>query len=687
MKPQREKTERLKAAPSEQKIQHEAITEDGRRRVVIEQVQPEIDGGRFPVKRVVGESVVVEADLFADGHDVAGGAVRYRHDDDPEWQEVVLAHVDNDRWQATFPVVKMGRYRYQLMGWIDHFATWQRDMRKRMAAGQDVTMDILIGRDLIKQAGVRAQGIDAERITALASALVSYQPTSNSQLDLVLDKDVTELMSRCADRRWATTYDHDLSVIVDREKARFSTWYEMFPRSCAAEPGRHGTFKDCESLLPDIAMMGFDVVYFPPIHPIGYTFRKGKNNDPAGGPEAVGSPWAIGASDGGHRAIHAELGTMDDFTQLMNAAKTCGLEIALDLAFQCSPDHPYVKQHPEWFTTRPDGTIQYAENPPKKYQDIYPLNFESAWYPALWKELKDVVVHWIVQGVRIFRVDNPHTKPFPFWHWLITEVKREHPDVLFLAEAFTRPKVMGYLAKLGFTQSYTYFAWRTTKAELTAYCIQLTKTDMREYFRPNFWPNTPDILTEQLQHGGRPMFMSRLILAATLSANYGMYGPAFELMEHRPQQPGSEEYLDSEKYELRTWDRTNQNGLREFIGLVNRTRRQNPALQNDWSLQFHAVDNEQLLAYSKQSPDGNNVVLVVVNLSPHHTHSGWVNLDLQALGLSADRPFQVQDLLTNAYYIWQGSRNYVEINPHTVPAHIFAVHRSTRKEQDFDYFM
>jgi starch synthase (maltosyl-transferring) len=679
-------TKQSKAAPPMQKTQLEAHTDDGRRRVVIEQVQPEIDAGRFPIKRVMGESVVVEADLFADGHDVISGVVRYRHDDDTDWQEIGLAYVDNDRWRASFPVAAMGRYRYQLAGWIDHFATWQRDMRKRTAAGQDVTVDLLIGRELIKQAAARAQGQDAERIAALASALLSYRPTSNSQLDLVLDKDVTELMSRCADRRWATTYDHELAVIVDREKARFSTWYEMFPRSCA-EPGRHATFKDCESLLPDIAGMGFDVLYLPPIHPIGQTFRKGKNNDPDGGPSAVGSPWAIGASDGGHQAIHNELGTIDDFRRLLAAAKARGLEIALDLAFQCSPDHPYVKQHPEWFTTRPDGTIQYAENPPKKYQDIYPLNFESAEYRALWNELKAVVMHWIEQGVRIFRVDNPHTKPFPFWYWLIPELKRQYPDVLFLAEAFTRPKVMYYLAKLGFTQSYTYFAWRTTKAELTAYCTELTKTGVREYFRPNFWPNTPDILTEQLQHGGRPMFMSRLTLAATLGANYGLYGPAFELMEHRPQQPGSEEYLDSEKYEIRIWDRARPDSLKEFIGLVNRVRRQNPALQNDWSLQFHDVDNEYLIAYSKQSLDGDNLVLVVVNLSPHHTHSGWVVLDLDGLGLPADRPFHVQDLLTNAYYIWQGPRNYVEINPHTVPAHIFAVRRSTRREQDFDYFM
>ena len=686
MKPKK-MTERPKAASSVQKTQHEALTDDGRRRVVIEQVQPEIDAGRFPIKRVVGESVVVEADLFADGHDVISGMVRYRHDDDQDWQEVGLAYVDNDRWRASFTVAKMGRYRYQLTGWIDHFATWQRDMRKRLAAGQDVTVDLLIGKDLIKQAASRAQGKDAERIAALASALLSYQPTSNNQLDLVLDKDVTDLMSRCAERRWATTYDHELPVIVDREKARFSTWYEMFPRSCAAEPDRHGTFKDCEALLPGIAGMGFDVLYFPPVHPIGRTFRKGKNNDPHGGPGVVGSPWAIGASDGGHKAIHTELGTMDDFKRLLAAAKKRGLEIALDLAFQCSPDHPYVKQHPEWFTTRPDGTIQYAENPPKKYQDIYPLNFESAEHRALWNELKAVVMHWIEQGVRIFRVDNPHTKPFSFWHWLIPELKREYPDVLFLAEAFTRPKVMYYLAKLGFTQSYTYFAWRTTKAELTAYCTELTKTGVREYFRPNFWPNTPDILTEQLQHGGRPMFMSRLTLAATLSANYGIYGPAFELMEHRPQQPGSEEYLDSEKYEIRSWDRAGHDSLREFIGLVNRVRRQNPALQNDWSLRFHAVDNEHLIAYSKQSSDGDNVVLVVVNLSPHHTHSGWIDLELEVLGVPVDRPFQVQDMLTNAYYQWQGSRNYVEINPHTVPAHIFVVHRSTKREQDFDYFM
>jgi starch synthase (maltosyl-transferring) len=377
---------------------------------------------------------------------------------------------------------------------------------------------------------------------------------------------------------------------------------------------------------------------------------------------------------------------LEDFKRLISSAKTKGLEIALDLAFQCSPDHPYVKQHPEWFTTRPDGTIQFAENPPKKYQDIFPLNFESEAFPELWKELRAVVQYWIDQGVRIFRVDNPHTKPFLFWKWLIADIKDRYPDILFLSEAFTRPKVMYHLAKLGFTQSYTYFTWRTTKAELTDYFTELTQTEVKEYFRPNLWTNTPDILTEQLQHGGRPVFMARLALAATLGANYGIYGPAFELCEARPQKPGSEEYLDSEKYEIRRWDLASPDSLREYIALINRIRRGNRALQRDDNLRFHPIDNEYLIAYSKRSEDGTNTILVVVNLSPHHVHSGWVELDLEALGLEANRPFQVHELLTEAYYQWQGQRNYVQIDPHSVPVQIFSVRQSLRREQDFDYF-
>lgn len=476
-------------------------------------------------------------------------------------------------------------------------------------------------------------------------------------------------------------------MVVDREKARFSTWYEMFPRSCSDTPGRHGTFQDCEARLPYIAAMGFDVLYLPPIHPIGKTHRKGKNNAQTGDATDHGSPWAIGASEGGHKAILPALGTLQDFRRLMERARTHGIEMAMDIAFQCSPDHPYVQGHREWFRIRPDGTVQYAENPPKKYQDIFPLDFETEQWRALWEELRSVFDYWIEQGVRIFRVDNPHTKPFAFWEWVIGAVKRMHPDVLFLAEAFTRPKVMHRLAKLGFTQSYNYYPWRTTKTELMEYFTELTQSEVREFFRPNLWPNTPDILTEQLQHGGRPAFMSRLVLAATLGANYGIYGPSYELGEHEPREAGSEEYLNSEKYEIRRWELDRSDSLGEFIARVNRIRRENPALQSDWSLRFHPVANDQLLCYSKRTADGANVILVVVNLSPYHRHSGWLELDLDILGVDVDRPFQVQDLLTNAYYAWQGPRNYIEVDPHSAPAHIFRIRRRVRTERDFDYYL
>jgi starch synthase (maltosyl-transferring) len=495
--------------------------------------------------------------------------------------------------------------------------------------------------------------------------------------------DMAAIMAKYPDRRFATLYERKLIVVVDREKARFSAWYEMFPRSCS-ERGGHGTFKDCEERLPYIASMGFDVLYLPPIHPIGVTHRKGKNSLPTAGPDDPGSPWGIGSPDGGHKAIHPQLGTVKDFRQFLDKARSHGLEIALDLAFQCSPDHPYVKEHREWFKIRPDDTVQYAENPPKKYQDIYPLEFDSDQWQPLWLELKSIILYWIEQEVRIFRVDNPHTKPFVFWEWLIREIQEDHPDVIFLAEAFTRPKPMYRLAKLGFTQSYTYFAWRSTKAELREYFTELTHGDVREYFRPNLWPNTPDILTEELQHGGRPAFMARFVLASTLGASYGIYGPAFELCEGRPREAGSEEYLDSEKYEIKQWEIERADSLKDFIGLVNQIRRENPALRGDESLHFHSTDNDQLVCYSKSTPDGSNIILVVVNLSPYHIHSGWVQLDLDHLGLDLDHPFQVQDLLTNAYYRWDGPRNYIEINPHSAPAHIFRVRRWHRTGQSFD---
>lgn len=659
----------------------------GRQRVIIDGVRPEIDGGRFPVKRTVGDQLVVEADVFADGHDALSVLLRYRPESVQQWTELPMEFLGNDRWQASFPLTVLGRYRYSVTGWVDHFLSWRRDLIKKIDAGQDVRLDLLVGAQLIEQASKRASQDAARALVQQATELRATGAPDSDRMRVALSAELAALMAKHPDRALASTYDRELAVIVDREKARFSAWYEMFPRSCSDRAGQHGTFKDCEARLPYIASMGFDVLYLPPIHPIGTTHRKGKNNAPACESGDHGSPWAIGAPDGGHKAILPALGTLQDFRRLMEQARIHHIEMAMDIAFQCSPDHPYVKDHREWFRIRPDGTVQYAENPPKKYQDIFPLEFETDQWQALWDELKSVFDYWIEQGIRIFRVDNPHTKPFPFWEWVIGEVKQAHPEVIFLAEAFTRPKVMYRLAKIGFTQSYNYFPWRTTKKELTEYFTELAQSGVREYFRPNLWPNTPDILTEQLQHGGRPVFMSRLVLAATLGASYGIYGPAYELGDGLPREAGGEEYLNSEKYELKQWDISRPDSLREFIGCVNLIRRENPALQSDEGLLFHHIDNEQLLCYSKSTADGSNVILVVVNLSPHHLHTGWLELDLDSLGLDADRPFQVQDLLTHAHYLWQGPRNYVEVDPHSTPAHIFRIRRRVRTERDFDYFL
>lgn len=661
--------------------------DQGRQRLVLEGVRPEIDCGSFPIKRTVGEEVVVEVDAFADGHDALTVLLRYRPEAVQQWTDVPMEFLGNDRWRASFPVTMVGRYRYTVTGWVDRFVTWRRDLLKKIEAQQDVQVDLLIGAKLIDEASGRATAQEGRALAMRSRELRSQETPDSERLRIALSAEVETLMAKYPDRRFVSTYGRELSVVVDREKARFSTWYEMFPRSCSPKPGQHGTFKDCESRLPYIASMGFDVLYLPPIHPIGLTHRKGKNNAPTADPGDPGSPWAIGALEGGHTSIHPELGTLQDFRKLIKQARTYGIEIAIDIAFQCSPDHPYVKEHREWFRIRPDGTVQYAENPPKKYQDIVPLDFETDQWWELWNELKRVIVYWIEQGVLIFRVDNPHTKPFAFWEWVIGEVKQTHPDVIFLSEAFTRPKVMSRLAKLGFTQSYNYFPWRNTKSELTQYFTELTQTEVREFLRPNLWPNTPDILTEQLQHGGRPAFASRFVLAATLGASYGIYGPAFELGEDVPYQTGSEEFLNSEKYEIRQWNLDHPDSLRELIGSVNRIRRENPALQSDWSLRFHEIANDQLLCYSKRTSDWSNIILLVVNLSPHHVHSGWVELDLQSLGLDAEHPFQVHDLLTNAHYMWQGPRNYIELDPHSVPAHIFRIRRRIHTERDFDYYL
>lgn len=669
----------------------------GQARVIISGVQPEIESGHFPIKREVGETVAVEADIFVDGHDTLAAELLYRHADETDWTYVAMRPLVNDRWRAAFGVTTLGRYVYTVRAWVDRFLTWQHGFVKKVEAEQDVHVELLIGAELLEHASQRATGQDAAQLRHWAQTLRLNPPNQTGLVDqirLVVSDELVRLATSYPDRRFCVGYGRELQIEVDRQKARFSTWYEMFPRSCAPQPGRHGTFQDCIARLPYIAGMGFDVLYFPPIHPIGRAFRKGKNNALVAGQDDPGSPWAIGAVEGGHTDIHPALGSLTDFQQLVQAAAEHGIEIALDLAYQCTPDHPYVTTHPEWFRHRPDGTIQYAENPPKKYQDIYPLDFETENWPALWAELKRIVEFWIEHGVQIFRVDNPHTKSFRFWEWLIPDIKQAHPEVLFLSEAFTRPKVRYRLAKLGFSQSYTYFAWRNTKPELTAYLTELTQTEVREYFRPNFWPNTPDILTEYLQLGGRPAFIIRLVLAATLSANYGIYGPAFELCENQPREIGSEEYLNSEKYEIRHWELNRRDSLKDVIARVNRIRRENPALQRNEHLRFHQIENDQLLCYSKHLPAAGesaekiaDTILVCVNLDPYNTQAGWTDLSLEVLGLESEQSYQVHDLLSDARYMWNGARNYVELNPHPMPAHIFRIRHRTRTERDFDYYV
>ncbi len=655
------------------------------KRVIIENVQPEVNGGHFAIKRVVGETAVVFADIFADGHSVISAILKYRKTNESEWKEVPVKHIRNDRWKGEFVVEEVGVYHYTLEGWVDHFKSWHEDLKKKLGAGQDVMVDILIAVKYIEEAAARAKNGDKNKLLEYVK-FIKQEADIKKVVTAVLGEELSELMDRYPDRNFATSYGKELSVIVDRKKALFSTWYELFPRSCPGKVDKHATFKDCEAILAEIAGMGFDILYFPPIHPIGKTKRKGKNNSLQADPEDVGSPWALGSEEGGHKAVHPQLGTMEDFEQLVSKAKNFGIEVALDLAFQCSPDHPYVKEHPEWFKWRPDGTVQYAENPPKKYQDVLPLNFETAHWQELWVELKSIVLFWIGKGVHIFRVDNPHTKPLPFWQWLIQEVKKDYPDVIFLSEAFTRPKVMYYLAKVGFTQSYTYFTWRNTKLEFTEYLTELTQTEVMEYFRPNFWPNTPDILPEHLQYGGTPAFITRLVLAATLSSSYGIYGPAFELCVNEAI-PGTIEYEQSEKYESKNWDWNKPGNLKDLITKVNKIRKENPALQTFWNLKFYPVDNEHLLCYGKVTEDLSNIIIIVVTLDPVHTQSGWVSVPIRELRIDPSQPYLVHDLLADNQYIWHGERNYVELNPQAVPAHIFRVRKRLKREADFDYFM
>lgn len=645
---------------------------EGRKRVVIEELSPAVECGLYPIKRSVGDRVEVKVTIYADGHDEIAACLLYRHEKNKLWQEIPLRPIGNDIWLAEFSADAIGRYQYTVRAWIDHFASWNRDLNKWVEAGQDISVALKSGCILLEQIAKQANKTDAEHLKSY-SAKLHQQSELHPTDPFAVDQKIIEIVQQYPDLRFASTYHKVLELIVDRERARFSTWYELFPRSGAQTPGAHGTFRDCERLIPTISAMGFDVLYLPPIHPIGSAFRKGKNNNIVAEPDDVGSPWAIGSEDGGHKSIHKHLGTLDDFRNLVKTADKHGMEIALDIAFQCSPDHPYVREHPEWFLKRADGSIQYAENPPKKYQDIYPVNFETIAWRSLWDELKSIFVYWIKEGVRIFRVDNPHTKALPFWEWLIADVKKSYPDVILLAEAFTRPHVMYGLAKRGFSQSYTYFTWRNSKDEIRRYFEELTQVPVREFFRANLWPNTPDILHETLQTGGRAAFIIRYILAATLGANCGIYGPAFELCENVPLKQGSEEYYNSEKYQLRFWNRSAEHSIAPLITRVNSIRREHAALQRDHHLHFHDTDNTMLLCYSKALTNAFDMILVVVNLDPKFEQSGWTALDLQALGIREDETYTVHDLLADNEYQWTGARNYIALDPQIMSAHIFHI--------------
>jgi starch synthase (maltosyl-transferring) len=643
--------------------------------VVIERIEPQIDGGRHRVKAVAGDLVEVTADIFRDGPDLLQAVVRYRGPQDRTWQETPMTLVENDRWAGAFSPGHVGCFKYTIEAWTDDYGTWRRNLIKKVEVGDDVELEIEEGARLIearlktiattKERKAMIEAVDTMRTRSKEGAGSFHDP----RIVAALSDAVGMTMTKYPDRSRSTVYKPLLEMRVDRERARFGAWYEFFPRSTGPK-GKHGTFKTAMKRLPAIADMGFDVVYLPPIHPIGTAFRKGKNNNLMASPKDVGSPWAIGGPEGGHTTIHPDLGTIDDFDAFVEEAERLGMEVALDYAIQCSPDHPWVKEHPEWFHHRPDGSIRYAENPPKKYQDVYHVNFDCPNADELWAELKKIVDFWISHGVKIFRVDNPHTKPFTFWEWLINSVHEENPDVIFLAEAFTRPKVMRYLAKVGFTQSYTYFTWRNHRWEIVEYLNELAHGEMALYFRPNFFTNTPDILHEYLQQGGPPAFKIRFVLAALLSPSYGIYS-GYELFENVPVKEGSEEYLDSEKYEVkhRDWKQPN---MIDYITAINNIRRKHPALAELSDLHFHNVDKENMLAFSKTSPDG-ETILVVVNLNPFRWEEGTTDLDLGALGVDAAHPFEVHDLITDTKYVWHGHNNYVHLDPKAEPAHVFRI--------------
>ncbi len=640
---------------------------------VIENLQPLVDGGRYPIKRVVGEDLVVEADIFKDGHDVVAAVLKWRTLGKRHWGETPMTFVDNDRWRGVCTLYDSAIYEYTVEAWTDTFRGWQREFTAKFEAGvSPLRSEAMEGAALLKAAAQRAHDpADAARLLELSDRICAV---ANSEInDIAQSRELEVLMATYPDRSGATQYAPSPRLLVDRPAAQIGAWYEFFPRSAEGRSDRGSTFRDCLPRVDDAKAMGFDVIYFPPIHPIGHTNRKGRNNSVTSEPGDPGVPWAIGSEAGGHKAVEPALGSLADFNWLQEEVRKRGMEIALDFAINCSPDHPYVKEHPDWFYKRPDGSIKYAENPPKKYEDIYPLNFRCENWPELWAEMKSIVLFWAEHGVRIFRVDNPHTKPVAFWEYLVTGVRDKYPDALFLAEAFTRPKMMKALAKAGFTQSYTYFTWRNSKRELTEYFTELTQTEMSEYFRANLWPNTPDILPFVLQDGGRPAFMTRIVLAATLSTLYGIYS-GYELCENKAL-PDREEYLDSEKYQWKERDWDAPGNIKDWIARLNKIRKENRALQFYDNLRFYGADNDAILFYGKMTAARDNIIFVIVNLDPHRKQSAYVDVPIDQFGQMEGDIYQMHDLLTDRRYIWRGRRNYVELDPEIQPAHIFRVRR------------
>ena len=644
-----------------------------RQRVIIHSVAPEIEHGRYPIKRTRGKRVRVTCAAFGDGHDHIRLALRYRHLDRKDGATVMMEHLGNDRWAGEFEVGERGYYKYELEGWVDQLQHWHAGFLKKAAAGQDMAVELEIGARWLRAAAEQAPRDAAKELRALAK-LLGTKKAREEAVGTVRGEAFAKTVDANPLRQFVTTYDANLLVWVGRERELFSSWYELFPRSASPDPSRPGTLDDVIGLLPRVKEFGFDVLYLPPIHPVGERNRKGKNNNVDAEPGEPGSPWAIGSRHGGHKAVAPELGTLDDYRALVKTAREdYDIEVALDLAFQCAPDHPWVGEHPEWFVWRPDGTIAYAENPPKKYQDIVPINFESDDWENLWEALLDVVLFWNRQGVKIFRVDNPHTKAFRFWEWCIAKARAVDPDLIFLAEAFTRPYVMLELAKLGYTQSYSYFVWRKTPAEMRAYIEELQSGETREVMRPNFWPNTPDILPHELMGQGEGPFMLRLALAATLSSNYGLYGPAYEFMENAGADTGKDEYHNSEKYEVRHYDWGARNRLTDFMTRLNRARREHAALQETYNVTFSASDNELLQSYCKVSSDGGSIVWCVVNWDPHHAQSGWVQMPYWAMGLEHPRQLRCRDLLTGDTFYFNQEWNYVALEPWQWPMHLMAV--------------